>query len=156
MIFRTSSAQNLYILLLSVYYLTINVSSTPLVRRVDDGCGITNEASTLDGPTSDNSAGIGVEFECGALTFIPVDRSTCPQSDINPLKGNMLGGRAGANWVLTGDTTSTGSLSGEYILNGKTIKIGASAAGPAAAEVAADLVRYRLAFKLYDSLRFTL
>lgn len=46
------------------------------------------------------------------------------------------------DWKLTGDTTQgrPGSLTGEYILNGKTIKLGTKRAGAAAKEVHEDFV----------------
>jgi hypothetical protein len=139
MVYCASSIPILWLLLYSLQSLIFTVNSTPLHRRAsDDDCDIPDETITLDGPTSDQSAGIGVEFETHALLFQPVTQ--CSPEDIFPLKGSVVGGRTGADWELTGDTTFPGFLSAEYIMNGKTIKLGQSTAGTTAAEIAADLV----------------
>ena len=99
-----------------------------------------NEAPTLDGPTSDQSAGLGVEFESsGVILTSP----KCNQADTNQAKGKQIGDRKGTNWKLTADTTQDipGSLTAEYILNGQTIRIGTGAASAAAAAVSSDVVR---------------
>ena len=102
----------------------------------DDDSG--NEEPDLDGPTSDQSAGIGVEFEAGRVQLQP--RGPCSQPDINRSKGALIDNRQGPNWMLTGDTTVDLALVAEYILNGKEIKIGSGDAATAAAAVANDIV----------------
>ena len=104
----------------------------------DDDSG--NESPTSDGPTSDSSAGIGVEFETSEIRF----GATCDLGSTNACKGQLVIGRSGTNWQLTGDTTllESGLLQAEYILDGKTIKIGTGAAVTAATEVAADIVSW--------------
>lgn len=98
-----------------------------------------NVAPTLDGPTSDQSAGIGVEFEAAKVEF---SSPGCSSADTNQAKGKQVGDRRGDNWQLTADTTPTSisTVSAEYILNGKLIKIGTGAASAAAAAVASDIV----------------
>lgn len=104
-----------------------------------DPC-LDNEATTLDGPTSDKSAGIGVEFETSAVLF---SSPKCSESDTNQAKGKVVGNRQGTNWELTADTTNNiaGTLVAEYILDGTQIKIGDGTATAAAAAVSGDLVR---------------
>jgi hypothetical protein len=118
----------------------------PFETPFDTSSGISSECEDSDinpvddGPTSDRSPGIGVEFESGGLTFV---NNKCNQKDTFDLKGYDIQGRSGTDWRLTVDTTSgmSGRLSGEYILNGKTIKIGSKRAGAAAEEVTKDFVR---------------
>ena len=114
----------------------------------DDDNG--NEEPTLDGLTSDQSAGIGVEFETGAVLFEP--KGTCDQSDIDKSKGALINTRQGPNWMLTGDTTVEGMLTAEYILNGKQIKIGSGDAATAASAVANDIVSCNLTSQYLASL----
>jgi hypothetical protein len=92
-----------------------------------------------DGPTPDNSAGIGVEFETSRIIFGNKD---CSQDDTNAAKGKLVNNRKGDNWQLTADTTQNiaGQLTAEYILNGINIKIGTGDAKKAAAAVASDIV----------------
>lgn len=95
-----------------------------------------------DGPTTDKKPGIGVEFEAGGVQF---HNKQCNDEDTFNLKGKDIKNRASKrrkDWALTVDTTDGkgGQLSGEYILNGKKIKLGSGRAGKAAAEVANDFV----------------
>lgn len=96
--------------------------------------------STDDGPTSDRSPGIGVEFESNRMIMSNKD---CIQTNTWRSKGKVVEGRTGNDWSLTVDTSSSvqGELFGEYIMNGKTIKIGTGRAGLAAGEIKEDLVR---------------
>lgn len=112
----------------------------------DDSCGGDDEAPTLDGPTSDKSAGLGIEFESSQVTF----EADCDDEKTNQAKGRQVGDRKGTNWALTADTTEgrAGSLTAEYILNGKVIKIGDGTASAAAAAVSNDLVRTNLLVRL--------
>ncbi len=102
-----------------------------------------NEAPTLNGPTSDKSAGIGVEFETSQVIL---SKPGCSQSDTDQAKGQVVGNRKGTNWKLTADTTleTAGRLTAEYILDGTQIKIGTGAASAAAAAVSNDIVRMNL------------
>lgn len=121
--------------------LSLSITALPsdLRRRSDPNDPCLNEAPTLDGPTSDKSAGIGVEFESQAVTF---GKPGCSSGDTNQAKGQQVGDRKGDNWQLTADTTNEvpGQLTAEYILNGVTIKIGTGAASAAAAAVSGDIV----------------
>ena len=107
----------------------------------DDSCD--GETPTLDGPTSDKSAGLGMEFECSAIVLRSPE---CSAQDTNQAKGKVVTGRKGTNWELTADTTSNvaGSLAPEYILDGTNIKIGDGTASVAAKAAFTDLVRIGL------------
>ena len=113
------------------------ISSSCCIGCADDDVDI---APTNDGPTSDRSPGIGVEFETSAITF---NSATANAASTYPLKGKLVNGRQGPNWQLTADTTgdSPGVLYAEYILDGRTIKIGTGVAAVTANLVAQDLVR---------------
>lgn len=133
------------------FLLILSITALPsdLRPRADDIDPCFDEAPTLDGPTSDQSAGIGVEFESSVVTF---SKPGCSQKDTNQAKGQQIGDRRGDNWQLTADTTSeiAGILSAEYILNGQTIKIGTGAASAAAAAVSSDVVRINLLLDIHS------
>ena len=133
------------ITILVPFLLLLSVTALPpdLRRRADSNDPCSDEAPTLDGPTSDESAGIGVEFESSGVVF---KKPGCSAADTNQAKGQQVGDREGDNWQLTADTTAeiAGMLAAEYILNGKTIKIGTGAASAAAAAVSSDIVRIHL------------
>ena len=149
------------ILLPLLLSLPINVLASDSERRAstpvccigscpDDDTG--NQAPTLDGQTSDKSAGIGVEFESGDLYFLP--KGTCEKSDVDKSKGALVNNRQGPNWMLTTDTTISVdiALTAEYILDGTKIKIGSGDAAKAASAVAHDLVGLYLTLRCSDSL----
>lgn len=79
-------------------------------------------------------------------------KAGCSPADTNQAKGQQVGDRKGDSWQLTADTTleAAGRLSAEYILNGKTIKIGTGAASAAAAEVSSDIVRIHLIIEIHS------
>ena len=85
-----------------------------------------------------------MEFETNSLTF---SNDNCPLNDDFRSKAKEISGRKDKNnhWALTVDTTITAEgnvhLTGEYILNGKSIKLGTQDAGKAAQAVSDDLVR---------------
>jgi hypothetical protein len=108
----------------------------PLITGSD-----TDEFASDDGPTADKSAGIGVEFETGSITF---SNSQCSYTDTSQAKGQLVEARQGQYWKLTADTTDdiAGRLTTEYILDGTQLKIGAGTAGPAAAAVAGDFIGF--------------
>ena len=93
-----------------------------------------------DGPTADREAGLGVEFETSGLFFASVEN--CGQENTFKSKNKAISGHQATDWDLTVDTTATQSnrLDAEYILNGKTIKIGTNRAAQAAKDVASDIV----------------
>ncbi|KAL8968353.1 MAG: hypothetical protein Q9183_002498 [Haloplaca sp. 2 TL-2023] len=113
------------------------VSSFDLRLRADPIDPCLDRAPTSDGPTSDRSAGIGVEFEAPLVKF---KSDGCNAADTNQAKGQQVGDRRGDVWQLTADTTDemAGSLTAEYILNGKEIRIGSGVASAAAAKTAWD------------------
>ena len=132
------------VLLPSFQLVSASGASSPLDPFVDPEnplitCIDTDESASDDGPTADKSAGIGVEFETGSITF---SNSQCSLTDTSQAKGQLVDARQGQYWKLTADTTGdiAGSLTTEYILDGTQLKIGAGTAGPAAAAVASDLV----------------
>lgn len=140
MYISTLSAALLPILL---FQSAINALPSELESRADQTgpCSTDNEAPTLDGPTSDKSAGLGIEFESsGVLLSSP----RCSLPDTNQAKAKVIGNRKGDKWELTADTTNgiAGQLTAEYILDGKQIKIGDGTASAAAAAVSGDLTSW--------------
>ena len=110
----------------------------------DDETGIVNDCGEelplspiLDGPTSDKSAGLGVEFETTQIRF---QSEHCSFLDSYDAKGKVVNGRKGENWMLTADLLDDGLLSAEYILDGTKIKLGIGDAERAAKAVTHDLV----------------
>lgn len=134
-----------------VAFLSATALPPDLRRRADSNDTCLNETPTLDGPTSDSSAGIGVEFES---SFVKFGRKDCSAADTNQAKGQQVGDRRGDNWQLTADTADEipGRLTAEYILNGKTIKIGSDTASAAAAAVSSDIVRIHLILRYTPSI----
>jgi hypothetical protein len=116
----------------------------------DDGNCATNPNDIVDEATDDGSPGIGFEFECGQILLQP-EKYGCTEEQMEKAKGNILGGRTGTNWELTADTTVDQSVDAEYILNGKTIKLGSGDLQKAAEEVANDVVSYFLRMKQSSS-----
>ncbi|PYI09722.1 hypothetical protein BO78DRAFT_427094 [Aspergillus sclerotiicarbonarius CBS 121057] len=97
---------------------------------------------TDDGPTPDRSPGLGIEFETSSLEL---HSSTCKLEGTLASKGKEISGHTNTYWSLTVDTTAEvdGKVKGEYILNGKEIKLGAGTAAPAAENVQKDLVKWK-------------
>ena len=124
-----------------VVFLSVTALPPNLRRQAEPDDPCLDEAPTLDGPTSDNSAGIGVEFEASGVVFRN-GSPTCNLTQTNQAKGKQVGNRFGNNWQLTADTTdeTPGRLTAEYILNGQVIKIGSDTASAAAAAVSSDIV----------------
>ena len=92
----------------------------------------------MDGPTSDKSAGLGVEFETTGLRF---ESKSCSPLDTNQAKGQVVDKREGTNWRLTADVLDKGLLSAEYIIDGEKVKLGSGAAATAATAISNDIVR---------------
>ena len=146
---RSNSPFSLGSLLLSCLLLNCLKLCTSLIEPRADCCIGScpddengEQAPTLDGPTSDRSAGIGVEFEAGGILFFSDTCNKRKRKDTEDSKGNLVGNRQGKNWKLTADTTpdAPGSLDAEYILLGTQIKLNTHEAREAAAAVAADVV----------------
>ena len=124
-----------------------DVYSTAIGRRADCCIGECpddengRQSPTLDAPTSDKSAGIGVEFETQRIMFRSDD---CDKKSTDISKGKMAGNRHGGNWSLTVDTTLNlpGKLVAEYILDGTRIKVGSGDARANAAAVGQDIVSF--------------
>lgn len=113
----------------------------------DDETGIVDDCGEelpltpiLDGPTSDKSAGLGVEFETSQIRF---QSEHCSVSDTYDAKGKVVNGRKGEHWMLTADRLDEGLLSAEYILDGTQIKLGTGSAERAAKAVSHDIVSIR-------------
>ena len=122
---------------------TVSAAWLPLLPRMEPGgsCGEyvdTDILDDLDGPTTDGTAGLGIEFESAGFYF---RKDGCSLEDTNAAKGMIISGHTGNNWELTADTGSgAGDLHAEYILNGKNIKVGDGSAAEAASAAAQDLV----------------
>lgn len=89
---------------------------------------------TSDGPTSDKSSGICVEFESGGVLF---RSENCDKPSTDSSKGKLVNNRQGTNWKLTADNNANeaGILAAEYILDGTQIKTGTGAAAAVASAV---------------------
>ncbi|KAH8705721.1 hypothetical protein BGW36DRAFT_422261 [Talaromyces proteolyticus] len=105
----------------------------------DEDCDGLPLNAIQDGPTTDESAGLGFEFETSSIRF---QSDHCNYEDTHQAKGKMVNGRSGINWKLTADFLDIGVLSAEYILDGTQIKIGASTAEAAAKAVADDIISW--------------
>ena len=94
-----------------------------------------------DGPSVAGDAGIGAEFETPLVNF---QNSACSLDDTFAAKRMLVQGRSGQNFVLSVDTGSTelgaGKLNPEYILDGRSIKVGDGSAAAAGAAAANDFV----------------
>lgn len=123
----------------SVHALTIEGRADCCIGHCDDDDN-GNQAPTLDGPTDDQSPGIGVEFESSDVRF---SSPSCDKPSTDEAKGKLVNDRQGKNWQLTADTTQNeaGMLYAEYILDGTQIKLGTGAAAEAASAVGRDFVR---------------
>ena len=102
--------------------------------------GPENEATTLDGPTSDQSASIGVELKPVSVWFTSPG---CSVADTKQAEDKVVGSRKGDDWELTADTSAgyDGTWVAKYIANGTKIKIGDGTVTAAAAAVSNDFVR---------------
>ena len=140
MYFSQTSSKHAAILVTLQLLSLVTAYSTNAKRQDKSDNSCDDETPTLDSPTGDKSAGLGMEFECLAIIL---GSPGCSASDTNEAKRKVVGGRKGTNWELTADTTSdiAGSLTAEYILDGTKIKIGDDTASAAAAAVSSDLVR---------------
>lgn len=109
-------------------------------RALPPGCDEAYEDIALvefnDGPTNSGNAGIGAEFETLGLQFY---NPKCSLSDTFEAKRKTIHGHTGTNFVLSADTSvemGAGTLSAEYVLDGRIIEVGkngmAAAAGKAA------------------------
>lgn len=139
--FLSLSPKQAGILLSFILSLSTNALSIDNQRRAFgcDGDDEGSELPTLDGPTSDKSPGIGVEFEAGAVLF--ESPGGCSKEDTDVSKGKLVNNRQGKNWKLTADTIGDeNTLTAEYILDGTQIKIDAGTAKEAAAAVGNDFV----------------
>ena len=107
----------------------------PCMQEVQD-----YQAVQLDGPTADEAAGIGAEFESPAFYFKSLE---CSVEDTNAAKKQLVAGRTGINWKLTADSTSdAGKVNAEYILDGTKIKVGSGDAARAGKAWVDDLVSF--------------
>ena len=94
-----------------------------------------------DGPTVTGDAGIGAEFETPLFNF---QNSACSLENTFAAKGLTIQGHSGPNYRLSVDTgyieIGAGKLNPEYVLDGRTIKVGDGSATAAGAAIAADFV----------------
>ena len=119
--------------------LTANAAVVPSVRprALPPGCEEWYEDIEMvefnDGPTSSGDAGIGAEFETLGIQFY---NKKCGLEDTFAAKRKTIQGHSGTNYVLSVDTSveqGKGTLSAEYVLDGRNIRVGAEGAGSAAA-----------------------
>jgi hypothetical protein len=108
-------------------------------RALPPDCDQTYEDIALvefnDGLTNSGEAGIGAEFETLQIQF---SNDKCSLEDTFLAKRKTVKGRYGNNFVLSVDTSveqGKGKLSAEYVLDGRSIKVGDGSA--VAAEKAA-------------------
>nr|POE49464.1 hypothetical protein CFP56_50381 [Quercus suber] len=129
--------------LLRLAFIALNASACHThIRPRADQPGVQDildlESVSNDGPTSDRTAGLGVEFESLSKLLRNTD---CSLVDTQASKGKIVAGRQGTNWKLTADTSENpGALSLEYVLDGTAIKIGTGAAADTGDAIAQDLV----------------
>jgi len=93
-----------------------------------------------DGPTTSGEAGIGAEFETIDIQFT---QQGCSLGDTFEAKRKTVKGHSGANFVLSVDTSveqGAGTVSAEYVLDGRNIKVGDGSASAAGRAAHADLV----------------
>jgi hypothetical protein len=166
--FPTMSSQpSLYrllpVLLIILNYLPISTLASQLAVRGgccpggttdDDGNCSPDPGDVGDEATDDQTAGIGFEFECGEIQ-LRTTVQTCSPEQLGQTKGRVLAGRRGTNWELTADTSlDTGAVhpvvDAEYILSGKTIKLGSGDLKTAANDAGNDIVsRFSCAYNLH-------
>lgn len=132
------------------FVLTAKAAVVPLItpRALPPGCDEVYEDIPLvefnDGPTSSGEAGIGAEFETLGIQF---SNNRCSLEDTFLAKRKTIRGHSGKNFVLSVDTSveqGKGRLSAEYVLDGRSIKVGDGSAAAAAKAVQGDLVSYSL------------
>ncbi|KAE8357224.1 hypothetical protein BDV27DRAFT_164710 [Aspergillus caelatus] len=93
-----------------------------------------------DGPTADESAGIGVELESPFFKFV---YPGCSMDDTNAAKKAVVDKCQGTNWLLTADTgVDPGKLNAEFIFDGQKIKVGTGELVTAGKAAADDLVKW--------------
>jgi hypothetical protein len=94
-----------------------------------------------DGPNSAGEAGIGAEFETPLFNFA---NPRCSLIDTFAAKRKTVQGRSGTNFVLSVDTGAkelgAGKLNPEYVLDGRSIRVGDGSAAAAGKAAAADFV----------------
>ena len=146
----THTLKQIEALILTLWITLFCVVNCELKPRTGDSLytGKSNEGSEIESfqfdKTYDQSPGIGFEFESSNIKFRSMETTTDNIEETYKLKGHLINDREQANWKLTGDTIKNkpGVLLTEYILNGKTIKLGEDQAVEAAEEVTRDMVRY--------------
>lgn len=112
--FFTLTSQQVAILLLALLSTPMKFMANEFERRAGGPpCDLgntpdNNPAPILDGPTSDKSAGIGVEFEASDTKF--ETKGECSKSDVDKSKGKLVNNWKGPNWQLTADTTLSADL----------------------------------------------
>ena len=130
-------------LLLLFILLVVNVSGRP---RGPIDCQTEDfESFEMDdigsGPTSDGAAGIGAEFE---TLYVNFHNSACNLEDTFAAKHKPVEGWSGLDFNLSVDTGAlelgAGKLNPEYVLHGRSIKVGDGSATAAGAAAANDFV----------------
>ncbi len=128
----------MHLLLYALSLLTASALKIPLQPRGQCEDTQDNHLVYNDGPTADGTAGIGAEFES---PFFQLINRICSLENTNKAKKSLIEGRTGLDWELTADTTGfAGELQAEYILDGRTIKVGSEDGAKAGKAIADDLV----------------
>jgi hypothetical protein len=118
----------------------------PLVnpRGVPQSCQTPGDGIALvefnDGPTTSGEAGIAAEFETFMIQFISTH---CSLEDTFLAKRKTVRGHSGENFVLSVDTSveqGKGTVSAEYVLDGRNIKVGDGSAAAAERAIREHLV----------------
>ena len=93
-----------------------------------------------DRNTVSEESGIGAEFETRDIQFT---QQGCSLGNTFEAKRKTVKGHSGANFVLSVDTSveqGAGTVSAEYVLDGRNIKVGDGSASAAGRAAQADLV----------------
>ena len=136
-------------LLLAVNAAVLPRGPTLLSRVADDGCEDEFEDIEMsvfnDGPNGAGVAGIGAEFETPYFNFQNRD---CTLEDTFAAKRGLVKDRTGLNFVLSVDTGSTelgqGKHNPEYVLDGRSIRVGDGSAAAAGVATTNDFVNASL------------
>lgn len=124
---------------LSIFAHAFHIPVRPRAESCDEATA-GEMAEGDDGPKTDGTTGIGVEFECPQLQIHPKDTENTPFNAKDGLKGRTIVGRQGDRFKLTVDGSGMANLQMEYILDGTAIKLGTGDADKVGAAAAQDLV----------------
>ena len=135
---------------------SIQITATPTSQQYAD----------LKRADNNTSPGIGIELECRSLVFTSNNNKTRTASDddISNIKGKTgkTLDNSGATisptkeWILTADHTHSGNdtriskLTGEFMVDGLSVKLGSGRVGPIAKEILGFMVGGHLSCVSYQ------